>query len=158
MPQATGCWPEALAAVQYAHDTAKNATMGFSPYFLVFKPHPGRPETLALPREREAEGEEEWTPTESRREAAAKRTLKELKRIADVFRSVKQRIRDAQRQRAAKAKVTMKRPFRCGEHVRLPLTSAQRRTPGTKSSLYRVERQVVIKRRANTYWARSLDL
>ena len=41
-------WPDAIKGVVFSHNTSKNQTTGFSPFELVFKQKPRRPETFLL--------------------------------------------------------------------------------------------------------------
>ena len=134
-------WPRALAAVQYAHNTAANATTGVSPYYLMYQRQPNRPEELMIP----ADPDEVQDTRRS-----------QVQEMDTVFRLVKKRVKERQQKTASRRQPTPGAQFSVGDRVRLRLVPSQRRGLGTKLALYKSEPYMVIRRSNNTHWVKPV--
>ena len=64
-------WPDLLPMVAYAFNSGKSATTEFSPFELLFKQQPNRPESFLLPPEADMNNDEDYypnAPTETRKQ------------------------------------------------------------------------------------------
>ena len=132
-------WPSKLPQLQFSHNTAVNASTGFSPFELLFARSARRPETCISDPPATAGAD----PAASDRSAAEEVTqrrqlLDQLQREAQVG------VERAQLKRVENSVVRARgQPFEIGDYVRLRLTTAERGRKGGKmspalSSLYKV--------------------
>ena len=87
-------WPRAVETVQFAHNTAVNATTGYSPHELLCSQSSRRPETL-LARQLSLSGklsDEDWETEDTHMELARRRVASTIQRMDRIFRSVRSRI------------------------------------------------------------------
>ena len=122
-------WPDAVHAVQYAHNTATNATTGYSPYQLLFHQHPNRPEEFAVPM------------------LAVPRTIRHMDRV---FRSARERIRSAQEDRCRRSGGKIEAGYCVGDRVRIKLQPRQKQY-WKKLSAHKSDVYFVVRRLRNTY-------
>ena len=76
-------WPRAVAVVQFAHNTAVNATTGYTPHVLLFGQESRRPEKL-LARQLSLSGrlsDEDWENDETHKEVARRRVLNTIQKM-----------------------------------------------------------------------------
>ena len=132
-------WPKKLPQLQFSHNTAVNASTGFSPFELLFARSARRPETCVSDPPA-ASGADPATTTHLPAEEVTQRRqlLDQLQRQAQVG------VERAQNKRVDDSVVRARgQPFEVGEYVRLRLTSAERGRKGGKmapalSPLYKV--------------------
>ena len=148
-------WPDALVAVQFAHNSARNETTGHLPLSLLLDQSPRCPETL-ISRALAESGDDEWGSHDRRRNQIGLRVTANLGRLNRVYTKVRSRIESAQRTRAARW-TPRGAPFEVGQHVRRKLQPAERRKLGKKLSPYQSGRYVVVERRGVTYYVRPIN-
>ena len=140
-------WEAFLGAVQYAHNTSKNATTGYSPFFLVFKQDCNRPEALW---QKNCETNTDQTSD------VCPWMRKDVRKIKQVFHEVRNRILSSQELRNSKAKTCGVGEFKTGERVRIRLSRSQR-SHGGKLEPFKSRPYIVVRRRHDTYWLRKED-
>ena len=149
-------WPQALVAVQFAHNSAKNATTGHSPLSLLLDQSPRCPEMLISRALAESESGEDVPPSANRRNQIGLRVSANLGRLNGVYTKVRARIEGAQKTCVARWPPRGS-PFEVGQHVRRRLQPSERRKLGKKLSPRQSERYVVVERRGVTYYIRPAD-
>ena len=95
-------WPHSLVAVQFAHNSARNATTGHSPLSLLLDQSPRCPETLISRALAESASDDEWGSHDRRRNQIGLRVTANLGRLNGVYTKVRSRIESAQRKRAVR--------------------------------------------------------
>ena len=98
-------WPRAVAVVQFAHNTAVNATTGYTPHELLFGQASRRPETLLARQlslsERLSDSDRE--NDETHKEMARRRVVNTIQKMDKIFRSVRRRIAQCHEKRKIRA-------------------------------------------------------
>ena len=146
-------WSQALVAVQFAHNSAKNATTGRSPLSLLLDQSPRCPETLISQALAESGSGDESGGNDRRRNQIGLRVTANLGHLNGVYTKVRARIEGAQWTCVARW-VPRGTPFEVGQHVRRKLQPAERRQLGKKLSPHQSGRYVVVERRRATYYVR----
>ena len=152
----TASWPQALVAVQFAHNSAKNATTGHSPLSLLLDQSPRCPETLISQALADSGSGEDVPSLSERRTQIGMSVRANLGRLDRIYTDVRARIQRAQNARVARC-VPRGAPFEVGRHVRRKLQPYERRKLGKKLSPNKSLRYVVIERRGVTYLIRLVD-
>ena len=123
-------WPKKLSQLQFSHNTAANASTGFSPFELLFARSARRPETC-ISDPPAASGADPAATTQLPAEEVTQRQqlLDQLQRKAQ------EGVERAQAKRVEQSVVRSRgQPFEVGDYVRLRLTSAERERTGGKMS------------------------
>ena len=89
-------WPHSLVAVQFAHNSARNATTGHSPLSLLLDQSPRCPETLISRALAESASDDECGTHDRRRNQIGLRVTANLGRLNRVYTKVRSRMRDFQ--------------------------------------------------------------
>ena len=73
-------WPEFFPMVAYSFNSGKSATTELSPFELLFKQQPDRPESFLLPAEEDVNGVEDYKPNgQTAQEKLARSVRKDIK-------------------------------------------------------------------------------
>ena len=127
-------WPELLPKVAYAFNSGKSATTELSPFELLFKQQPDRPQFFLLPPEDDKNGDEDYKPGgETKQEKLAKSVRKDTIKWVRVIQRTKSKIEESQRKQAARIK---KHVYRKGYNLNDLVIKKNHQTSGGKLCNY----------------------
>ena len=87
--------------VPYALNSGESATTEFSPFELLFKQQPNRPESFLLPQEDDKNGDDDYKPGgETEQEKLAKAVRKDTRKWDRVIRRTRKKIDESQKKHA----------------------------------------------------------
>ena len=123
-------WPTKLPQLQFSHNTAVNASTGFSPFELLFARPARRPETcIDDPPATSGADATTWPRSPAEEVTQRRQLLDQLQREAQVS------VERAQTRRVERSVIRARgQPLEVGEYVRLRLTPAERGRAGGKMS------------------------
>ena len=92
-------WPDLLPMVAYAFNPGKSATTDFSPFELLFKQQPNRPESFLLPPETDMNNDEDYYPNGlTEQEKLTKSVRKDTRKWDMVIRETKRNIKETSKE------------------------------------------------------------
>ena len=127
-------WPTMLPMVAYAFNSGKSATTDLSPFELLFKQKPNRPESFLLPPERNENDDEDYKPNgPTKQEKLAKSVRENTKKWDRVIRRTRRKIKETQEKRATR---TRKRVYLKGYQLNDLVIKKNHQTSGGKLRNY----------------------
>ena len=122
-------WSDLLSMVAYAFNSGKSATMEFSPFELLFKQQPKRPESL-LPPEADMNNDEDYYPNaRTEQEKLAKAVRRDTRKWDVVIRKTRRNIEETQKKQAMK---TRKQVYHKGYNLNDLVITKNHQTSGGK--------------------------
>lgn len=136
-------WPELLPMVAYAFNSGKSATTEFSPFELLFKQQPNRPESFLLPPEDDKNGDEDYKPGgETEQEKLAKAVRTDTRKWDRVIRRTRTKIEESQKKQAKRVN---KRVYHKGYNLNDLVIKKSHQTSGGKLRNYYQGPYVVVR-------------